>query len=405
MDINPLRLRSTLEQINSVALNENGGVDRVALSDADKAGRDLLAGWMRELNLDVRVDDIGTMYGHCKGTESGAPVVFGSHLDSVPNGGHYDGSLGVIAGLEIMRVVREFDIRTRRPLELVNFTNEEGARFEPAQMASGTLADQFATDYVHTRTDREGAIFRDELARIGYLGTKENRMREASAFLELHVEQGPVLEAKEFPIGVVEGIQGIMWLEVVISGERDHAGPTPMSVRRDALVAAGRVVTEVQALAHRIGEPAVATVGRIQASPGIINVIPDEVVLSVDIRHPDEDVLGAMETAVRRLVSRAADAERVDGSVDHIWTSPPTAFDRNTLRTVESVAKDQGVQYCRITAGAGHDSKYMAEIAPTAMIFVRSLGGKSHSPEEKSDWADIVQAVRVLLYTVLRIAQ
>jgi N-carbamoyl-L-amino-acid hydrolase len=405
MDINETRLRSTLKEINQAAVNEFGGLDRVALSNEDKAGRDLLGEWMRELDLDVRVDDIGTMYGELKGTETAPPIVFGSHLDSVPNGGQYDGTLGVIAGLEVMRVLQEHAIRTRLPLVLVNFTNEEGARFEPAMMASGVIANQFTSAFVHTRQDRTGAIFKEELTRIGYLGQRENRLRKAHAYLELHVEQGPVLEDVNKPVGIVEGIQGITWLQVRLRGEADHAGPTPMALRRDGLVAAARVITEVRTLAKEYGDRAVATVGRIQANPGIINVIPEEVVLGLDIRHPELKVLKEMVAAAHRIATEAGGAESVDTVVEHLWTSPPVAFDRVLISTLETVAQEQGIQFSRMLSGAGHDAKYMAEITPTAMIFVRSRGGKSHSPKEKSDWEDIFQAVRLLLNTVLRLSE
>jgi len=404
MEINLNRLRRSLEAVNAVALNPEGGVDRVALTDADRAGRDLLAGWMREIGLAVRVDDLGNMYGHRKGEEPGPPVVFGSHLDSVPNGGRFDGALGVLAGLEVMRVLHEQGIRTRRPLELVNFTNEEGARFEPAMMASGVLAGRFTAEYVYDRRDRTGLRLDDELARIGYRGEVRHRLREAAAFLELHVEQGPVLDAENLPVAVVEGVQGITWMQVTFTGQADHAGPTPMSLRRDALVAAARLIVAVQGMARKAGEPAVATVGRLAVEPNIINAIPGRVVASVDLRHPDADGLAAMERTVRRMAAEAAAAEQVEMVTEHIWTSRPTAFDPGVVNTVERVAQELGLGYRRMISGAGHDAKYMAEIAPTAMIFVRSKGGLSHCPQEESDWEDIHQGARLLLHSVLRLA-
>lgn len=404
VDIDLERLRRTLEAVNSVAVTEEGGVNRVALTDADRAGRDLLADWMREIDLEVRTDDLGTMYGRREGTEPVPPVAFGSHLDSVPNGGRFDGALGVLAGLEVMRVVHDQDIQTRHPLELVNFTNEEGVRFEPAMMASGVLAGQFAPEYVYSRKDRAGLTFSDELERIGYRGAAEHRLRDAAAFLELHVEQGPVLEAEDYPVGIVEGIQGITWMETTFTGQADHAGPTPMSLRQDAMVAAARLIASVQEMARRIGDPAVATVGRIEAQPGVINVIPGRVIVSVDVRHPDAESLAEMEAEVRRLTEEVAAAEQVKGAVEHIWTSPPTPFDPQVIGALDATAQEQNISYHRMVSGAGHDAKYMAEIVPTAMIFARSLGGKSHCPEEETDWADIQQAARLLLHTVLRLA-
>jgi N-carbamoyl-L-amino-acid hydrolase len=398
------RLRRTLDAVNSVAATEEGGVSRVALTDEDRAGRDLLVRWMQETGLDVRVDDLGTIYGRRKGAEPDLPVVFGSHLDSVPNGGRFDGALGVVAGLEVMRRVSEQDIQTRRPLELVSFTNEEGVRFEPAMMASGVLAGQFTRDYVYSRTDRAGTIFGDELARIGYRGDVEHRLPGAVAFLELHVEQGPVLDTRDYPVAIVEGIQGITWLEVTFTGQADHAGPTPMALRRDAFVAASRLVAFVQEMAKRIGGPAVATTGRCALEPDIINAIPGRAVISVDVRHPDQAGLDEMEAEVHRLAAEAADAEQVEVAVERIWSSPPTSFDSQLIAVLERMATRLGVPYHRMVSGAGHDAKYMAEIAPTVMIFVRSLGGYSHCPEEDSDWQDIEQAVTLLLNSVLQLA-
>lgn len=405
LQINRERLQQALHEVNAVAVTEQGGVNRQALTDADRAARDLLVLWMQEVELEVRVDDLGTIYGRRRGAETGPPVVLGSHLDSVPNGGRFDGALGVVAALEVMRVAHERRIQTRLPLVLVDFTNEEGARFEPAMMASGVLAGRFTRDYVYARTDSTGRTFGDELARIGYVGAEGNRLTEASAYLELHVEQGPVLDVENCPVGIVEGIQGISWMQATFTGEADHAGPTPMGFRRDALTAAARLITGVQAMARKMGDPAVATVGRIEVEPGIINVIPGSATLGVDVRHPQGEGLETLKAGVEELSREVAAAEGVAIHFEHLWTSPPTPFDREVIELLEEVARELGLKYRRMVSGAGHDAKYVAEFAPAAMIFVRSRDGVSHSPKEHSEWDEIHQAAQLLLHGALRLTQ
>lgn len=405
MRINAERLRASLADMARVGATPQGGVSRPTLTDADRAGRDLFAGWARAAGLAVRVDDLGNMYGRRPGRDpAAAPVLTGSHLDSVPQGGKYDGTLGVLAALEVVRTLNDHGAVTRHPIEVVNFTNEEGVRFEPAMLASGALAGAWSREYAYGRTDREGRSFGAELERIDYLGDPANRPGPLHAYIELHIEQGPVLEAAGIPVGAVEGILGITWLNVELRGQADHAGPSPMSMRRDALAAAGRIIDGVRAVARAEGDPAVVTCGRLSLEPNVINVIPGRVVFSLDLRHSKAEGLTRMEAGARDRIARICAEERVEAQVDVIWSIPPTRFDAGVVATVETAAAAVGVSCRRITSGAGHDSKYLAQMTRAGMIFVETKDGKSHCEEEDAPWPAIAAAANVLLHTVLRLA-
>ena len=302
MRINAHRLHESLRQLARIGATPGGGVTRLALSSEDRSARDLLRRWMEEAGLRVRIDDFGNITGRRAGSESGKAVLMASHIDTVRRGGCYDGAYGVLAGLEVMRTLNDAGVTTRHPLELVNWTNEEGVRFEPAMLASGAVAGRFTPEYVYGRTDRDGATFGDELERIGYKGDRDHRPGPVAAYLELHVEQGPVLEDAGIPVGVVDGIVGITWSEIIIEGRADHAGPSPMPLRRDALVAAARMIAGVDEIARAV-EGAVGTVGRIAAEPNVINTIPGKVTMSVDLRHPDSATLDRLVAGLERLAS------------------------------------------------------------------------------------------------------
>lgn len=403
MRINSPRLQDSLAQLARIGATPGGGVTRLALSDDDRAGRDLLRRWLEEAGLRVRVDDFGSMTGHRPGTEPAAPVLLASHIDTVRQGGRLDGAYGVLAALEVVRTLNDHAVTTRLPVEVVNWTNEEGVRFEPAMIASGAVAGRFDRAYVYDRTDRDGLRFGDELRRIGYLGDEANRPGPASAYLELHIEQGPVLEDASLPVGVVEGIVGITWLEVVCEGHADHAGPSPMPLRRDALAAAARVIGGVQALA--LATPgAVGTVGRLALEPNVINTIPGRAVLSVDFRHPELPVLETLVAGLDRLAASVAGETGVAVSVRRFWTSEPTPFDPAIVAIVRSAADELGLAARRLWSGAGHDAKYAQDIWPAAMIFVRSAGGLSHCEDEHSTPDDLAAGANVLLRAALRLA-
>jgi len=400
---NHQRLIDTLLALAQIGGTPGGGVSRLALTDEDKAGRDQLRSWMEEAGLEVRIDDFGTMTGRREGTEPGPAVIMASHCDSVRNGGKYDGAYGVIGGLEVIRTLNDHGITTKRPIELVNWTNEEGVRFEPALLASGAAVGRFDKRYAYDRVDRAGLRFEDELRRIGYLGSEADRPGPCAAYLELHIEQGPVLEAAGLAVGVVEGIVGVTWQEVTVHGHADHAGPSPMPLRRDALAAAATVILAVEEIA-RAQEGAVGTCGRIAVMPNIINTIPGEAVFSADLRHRDPAILEAL---VQRLAERVAviAAERnVEMAIDRFWTSEPTPFAPVVVGAVQEAADELGIPTMRLWSGAAHDAKYAADVWPTGMIFCRSINGLSHCEDEHSEPEDLAAGADVLLGALLRLA-
>jgi N-carbamoyl-L-amino-acid hydrolase len=402
--INGDRLNESLRALAALGATPGGGVTRLALSDEDRAGRDLLRSWMESAGLDARIDDFGNMTGLRAGAIGEPPVLLASHCDTVIRGGRYDGALGVLGALEVIRTLNDHGITTRRPLAMVNWTNEEGIRFEPAMQCAGAVAGRFTKDEVYGRTDRSGLRFEDELRRIGYWGVESNRPLPASAYLELHIEQGPVLEDADVSVGVVGGIVGITWIEVTLEGQSDHAGPSPMRLRRDALAAAARVISGVERIARERDEIAVATVGRLRLEPNIINTIPGKVVFSVDFRHPDPAVLEAQVQSLRDLVANVAAQTGVEATVDRFWTSEPTPFDPAVVTTIASAVEELGLPRYDLWSGAGHDAKYLADVCPSGMIFVRSRGGLSHCETEFSTPEDIEAGGNVLLLSALAFA-
>jgi len=401
--VNDARLHQSLDEMAQIGATPGGGVTRLALSPEDKAGRDLLRQWMEEANLRVRVDDFGNMIGERAGEEDLPPLLLASHLDSVRQGGRYDGAYGVLGALEVIRSLNDHQRRTRHPVAVVNWTNEEGVRFEPAMLCSGAIAGRFERDYVYGRTDRDGHRFEDELRRIGYAGEEGARPTRAAGYLELHIEQGPILESEEIPVGIVQGIVGITWLDICLTGRADHAGPSPMALRRDALVAAAKLVTGVDAIA-RATEGAVGTVGRLNVEPNSINTIPGQVVMSVDFRHPSSDVLEALVQQLRQSAAAIEAASGVTIAIDRFWTSEPTPFDSGVLAAVEAAANTLEIATRPLWSSAGHDAKYLQEICPAAMIFVRSRDGLSHCETEFSTLEDLAAGANVLLGATLQLA-
>jgi N-carbamoyl-L-amino-acid hydrolase len=402
--VNGDRLLASLRDLATIGATPGGGVTRLALSDEDRAARDQLAAWMRDAGLAVRVDDVGNMTGLRPGRTDGPPVLMGSHIDTVIRGGKYDGALGVLGALEVVRALNDAGVVTDRPLAVVNWTNEEGIRFEPAMTCAGYAAGAFSKEYIDSRTDRAGLTFGDELRRIGYAGEAANSPLPAAAYLELHIEQGPVLESEGRQVGVVGGIVGITWSEVTIHGQTDHAGPSPMHLRRDGLVAAAHIVAGVERLAIDLDPTAVSTVGRFQVAPGIINTIPGDAVFSVDFRHRDPAQLDAQVGRLEALVARVCAERGVEGNVRRFWTSAPTPFDPTVVAAVEQACATLGLDPGHLWSGAGHDAKYVADVCPSAMIFVRSRGGLSHCETEHSDPADLVAGANVLLQAAVSLS-
>src|SRR5437763_8409193 len=325
------RLERSIDDLGRIGATPRGGLTRVALTDEDKRGRDLMVRWMREAGLRVTVDQMGNIFGERPGREPLPPVMMGSHVDSVPTGGKYDGQLGVLCGLETIRALNTHGIRTRHPVTLAIFTNEEGARFQPAMIASGVMAGKIALEDAYNARDKDGIRLVDELERIGYLGSEPCVPRPLRAYLELHIEQGPFLEEEGLAIGVVEGIVAISWSRLTIHGVQDHAGPTPMRIRHDALVAAAAVVSGVRAIARQIGGELVTTVGNLTVSPNIVNAIPGKVTLSIDMRDPHDATLDRALPMLDEAVREACASEGVRYELEHYWRVPRTPCDREVV--------------------------------------------------------------------------
>jgi len=404
MRINRKRLEESMEALGRIGETPRGGLTRLALSDEDRHGRDLLVGWMRGAGLQVSVDQMGNIFGLRPGTEALPPVFMGSHADSVPTGGKYDGQLGVLCALEAIRSLDDEGRRTRHPVGMIIFTNEEGARFQPAMVGSGVMAGKIPLEDAYNARDRDGKRLGEELERIGYIGPEPCIPRPMRAYLELHIEQGPILEEEQVPVGVVEGIVAISWSRLTLHGVQDHAGPTPMRMRHDALVAAAEVVSGVREIPRHIRGNMVATVGRLDVTPNIPNAIPGRVTMSIDLRDPDEHNLSRAVGMVDRLVKAEARRQGVTYELDHYWRVPRTAFDAEVVNTVERAAKSLGCGHRRILSGAGHDAQYMAAIAPTGMIFVPSRAGRSHCEEELTPMDDVEHGANTLLLAAAELA-
>jgi N-carbamoyl-L-amino-acid hydrolase len=404
LSINADRLHASLAELAQIGATTAAGVTRLALSDEDRQARDLLSAWLRDAGLDPNVDDVGNISAIRPGRDAGPPVLLGSHLDTVVRGGRFDGALGVMAALEVIRTLNDHGIETRLPVGLVNWTNEEGVRFEPAMTCSGVVTGRFTPEYVGERMDRAGLRFADELARIGYQGDAAHRPLPATAYLELHIEQGPVLEARGLPAGVVGGIVGITWNEVTITGQADHAGPSPMHLRHDALTAAAEIILGVEQIARQRDETAVATVGRIAAQPNVINTIPGQVTFSVDFRHSDPAILEEQVEKLQELVDGIAFRRGVTVVIERFWTSEPTPFDPNVQAAIRHAATALDIPIGELWSGAGHDAKYLADVCPSGMIFVRSEGGLSHCEAEYSAPADVEAGANLLLNAAITLA-
>ena len=400
------RLSARIAQLGQVAPIPGGGVARLALTDADRQGRDLVTGWMRELGLAVSVDRIGNVVGVRKGLEDGPPVMMGSHIDTVRTGGRYDGNLGVLGGLEVMATLDDAKVVTRRPLAVAFFTNEEGSRFQPDMMGSLVYVGALPLDRALATVGIDGTTVGADLARIGYAGPAPVGARgRVHAYVELHVEQGPVLEAEGFTIGAVEGVQGISWTEVTLTGQSNHAGTTPMRLRHDAGLVAAEIATFARRVAKEMGGHQVATVGALTLFPNLVNVVANRVVMTVDLRNTDEALLKDAERRVFAFAEEAAAAEGVGLSRRSLARFEPVAFAPDLVARVESIARELGHKVRRLPSGAGHDAQILASICPACMIFVPSARGVSHNVEEFTSPADIQAGGDVLLRLVRELAR
>jgi N-carbamoyl-L-amino-acid hydrolase len=402
--IDRARLLHRLEALAQIGSIPGGGNARLALTDADKAGRDLVVTWMSDLGLDVRVDAIGNVFAYTPSTSSRPPVLCGSHIDTVRTGGRFDGNYGVLAGLEVIETLLERGLTTDHPLGVAFFTSEEGARFAPDMLGSlvhvGGLPVEVALDVVGT----DGARLGDELERIGYAGVWPCPGVAPHAFVELHIEQGPVLDIEGITIGVVERVQGISWQEITVTGQSNHAGTTPMSLRHDAGYVAARIAVIVREIAERVGGDQVGTVGAITLHPNLINVVAASAVLTVDLRNTDDELLRAAEQQLVLALAQLSEHEGV--TIDARWLArfEPVDFDPEVVALVERVATRSGLSTRRMPSGAGHDAQMLSRVCPTAMIFVPSIGGLSHNPGERTSAYDLECGANVLLHTLLELS-
>src|SRR5882724_5196380 len=338
MNVDRKRLEQSIEELGGIGQTPRGGLTRLALTDEDKRGRDWMVARMREAGLSVTVDQMGNIFGERAGSAKLPPVMMGSHVDSVPTGGRYDGQLGVLCGLEVIRTLNDRKLRTRHPVTLAIFTNEEGARFQPAMIASGVMAGKIALEDAYNARDKDGIRLVDELERIGYLGSEPCVPRPFRAYLELHIEQGPVLEEEGLSVGVVEGIVAIAWSRLTIHGVQDHAGPTPMRIRHDALVAAAEIVAGVRTIATQMGGELVTTVGNLTVSPNIVNAIPGRITLSIDMRDPQDATLDRARAKREAMVREACEREGVRYELEHYWRVPYTPFAHDVVAAIERAA-------------------------------------------------------------------
>jgi N-carbamoyl-L-amino-acid hydrolase len=403
--INAGRLESRLEALAQIGAIEGGGCCRLALTDDDRCGRDQVLAWMRELGLQVQVDAIGNVFGLRAGRRDLPPVMSGSHIDTVRTGGRYDGNLGVLGALEVVQTLNDAGVQTARPLVVAFFTNEEGARFAPDMLGSLVYAGGLPLAQALEVRAIDGARLGDELVRIGYAGAAPVGLYQPHAFVELHVEQGPVLDAEGITIGVVEDLQGISWQELSITGQSNHAGTTPMRLRHDAGYAAAAVSHFVRGLTRDMGAGQVATVGKIDLHPNLINVIAARATLTVDLRNTDETLLQQAEARLAGFLETLARDEGVSITSRRLARFEPVCFDTAVVQQIERVTQRLGYPQRRMTSGAGHDAQMLARVCPSAMIFVPSTKGISHNPAEHTAAADLAAGGNVLLHTLLELAQ
>ena len=404
LSINLPRLLRRLEALNAIGALPGGGNCRLALSDEDRAGRDLLVGWMKDLGLAVTIDAIGNIFGTRAGREDTAPVMFGSHIDTVATGGRYDGQLGVLGGLEAVETLKDANVTTRRPLVLAAFTNEEGSRFSPFAMGSLVHVGGMSLAEAYAIKDFEGKSVGEELHRIGYAGEAKLGAIKPSAYVELHIEQGPVLEAERLTIGAVEGVRGLSWQELTIEGQSGHAGATPMQMRHDPVYAAGEIAAFVRRLTGEMGGNPVGTVGRIATEPGLVNVVAQRARMTVDLRNSDENLLREAEAKLAKFVADVARREGVTVQSRSLARFEPVAFSEQIVALVEDEARVCNYPSRRMPAGASHDAQMMARICPAGMIFVPSAGGLSHNVKEHTEPRDLEAGANVLLGAMLRLA-
>ncbi len=404
--INGDRLWESLMDMAKIGPGIAGGNNRQTLTDSDKQGRELFQRWCDEAGLSMGVDKMGTMFMTRAGTDPDAlPVYIGSHLDTQPTGGKYDGVLGVLAGLEVVRSMNDLGIKTKHPIVVTNWTNEEGARFAPAMVASGVFAGVLSLDYAYGRKDMDGKLFGDELKRIGWVGDEEVGARKMHAYFEYHIEQGPILEAEEKQIGVVTHCQGLWWLEFTLTGREAHTGSTPMTMRVNAGLAMARIFEMVQAVAMSEQPGAVAGTGQVKFSPNSRNVLPGTVVFTVDLRTPSQEKLDRMRATIEAKAAEICAELGVGCSVEAVGHFDPVTFDPTLVGRVRSAAERLGYSHMTIISGAGHDACWAAKVAPATMVMCPCVGGLSHNEAEEISMEWAAAGCDVLFHAVVETAE
>ena len=396
------RLWESLMEMAKIGATEKGGVCRLALTDLDKQSRDLFIEWCEAVGCSIKVDKMGNIFARRPGRDNElAPVITGSHLDSQPTGGRFDGVYGVLSGLEVLRTLNDLGYETERPVEVAVWTNEEGSRFAPAMVASGVFGGVYDLEYGLSRPDQDGKTMGEELERIGYAGAEEVGGRDVHAYFEAHIEQGPILEDEELTIGVVTDAQGQRWYEATLTGVESHAGPTPMPVRKDALLGAARIVDLVNRIGLDNAPVACATVGMMNVYPNSRNVIPGQVFMTIDFRHPDDDVLAKMDAALREGAQAIVDGIGLELEIEQIFYYAPIHFDEDCVSAVREGATNCNYSMREMVSGAGHDACYVSKVAPTSMIFIPCVDGISHNEIEdaKPEW--VTAGCDVLLHAIL----
>jgi len=400
--VNAERLWNNIMATAKIGGTARGGICRLTLTDSDRQVRDWFVKTCESIGGTVTIDEMGNIFVRRPGKDNSLPpIAIGSHLDTQPSGGKFDGILGVLSGLEVLCTLNDAGYTTNAPLEVINWTNEEGSRFNPPMLASGVFAGVFDRDFAYAREDRDGRKFGEELERIGYHGKTKCGDQKLGAYFELHIEQGPVLEAENKTIGVVTGVQGQRWYDVTVTGRESHAGSTPMNMRQDAMVACARMVEAINKIALNHAPLAVSTVGLVEVKPNSRNVIPGSVFFSVDLRHPNDAVLDEMDKELKVMVNKVATDTGLKAKLENIWNSPSMKFDEVCVSVVRAAAEDLSYRHRDMVSGAGHDAVYIARVAPTAMIFIPCENGISHNEIEKTEPEHVAAGANVLLSAVV----
>jgi len=402
IEVNSTRLWDDIAESGRIGATEKGGLCRLALSDEDRRVREWFVEACRAEGCEVCFDELGNLFARRPGRRSDLhPIAIGSHLDTQPTGGRFDGILGVLAGLELVRTLNDHGVETEHPIEVIDWTNEEGARFAPAMQGSGVFAGALEKEAILSCRDRAGRVFGEELERIGFRGADVCGDHPLDSYFELHIEQGPVLEEEKKAIGVVVGVQGMRWYDLTLEGCASHAGTTPMKLRRDASVAAAEIIVAVNRLAGKVDGGALTTTGVIDAYPNSRNVVPSRVFMTVDLRHAEIEALDRMEQRLKEIVATTCSQHQVSGTLDRLWDSPPVRFDDECVAAVRESARKENHPFREMLSGAGHDAVYVSRVAPTAMIFIPCEGGISHNEIESATPEHVGAGATVLLKAVL----